>query len=71
MNTTIKIIRHCPFCDKSHAIELNKNEYYKGKKKFSQGETIEKAFAFFTKEQQEFISRGLCGLCYGKVYPKY
>jgi hypothetical protein len=70
--TKITIIRHCPFCDKTHQIEVNKKEYLEAKNKlFIKCLPFEKAFAFFTKEQQEFISRGLCGLCYGKVYPKY
>lgn len=67
----IKIIRHCPFCDKSHQIEVDKNQYLEAKEKFNQRLPFEVAFSSFTKEQQEFISRGLCGLCYGKVFPKY
>lgn len=70
-NTKIKIIRHCPFCDKSHEIEVDKNQYLEAKKKLNQGLPFDSSFSFFSKEEKEFISRGLCGLCYGKVYPKY
>lgn len=69
-STTYKITDLCPSCYKFHTIEVNQEEYQYGIEKYSKGETIEKSFPTFSKEQREFIRIGICRRCYGQKFPE-
>lgn len=63
-SNTVTLRRICPFCKKTHEVEVNAKEFDDGMKLRAKGKPIQTAFPTFTPSQREMILTGICDECW-------
>ena len=61
-NVTVEI--HCPFCGKTHYVEVNESAYWK----WRDGMLIQNAMPDLAPTEREQLISGLCPDCQAKVF---
>ena len=63
----VTLRRICPFCKKTHEVEVDAKTFDDGMKLYAKGTYVQDAFPTFTSSQREMILTGICDECWSNL----
>lgn len=65
-NFTCVITTDCPFCGKTHYIEVKAKDYLA----WQNGELVQDAFPYLSADEREMLISGICPSCWDGMFPE-
>lgn len=60
----VSIVTRCPFCGKTHEVEVNEMDYLD----WQDGALIQDVMPYLSAQEREHLISGICSTCWGKMF---